>query len=97
MTIQPLVENCFKHAFGNKKQLHIRVFIALDEDDIQISVTDNGVGFDPKHKTGGIGLNNIRRRLALQYGEERARMEIESEPDKFSTVTLYIPVDKEKV
>ena len=96
MTIQPVVENCFKHGFGNKKQLHIRLFIALDEDTIQISVTDNGVGFDPARKTGGIGLDNIRRRLALQYGDQRARVEIESEPDKFSTVTLYIPIAKEE-
>lgn len=96
MTIQPIVENCFKHGFGNKKQLHIRLFIALDENAIQISVTDNGMGFDPARRTGGIGLDNIRRRLALQYGENRAGLEIDSEPDKYSTVTLHIPVDKEE-
>lgn len=97
MTIQPVVENCFKHGFGNKKQLHIQLFISMDESDIRICITDNGVGFDPAKRPGegGIGLDNIRRRLALQYGAERARMEIESEPGRFSTVTLYIPTDKE--
>lgn len=96
MTIQPVVENCFKHGFGSKKQLHIQLLITLDGDAIEIRVTDNGVGFDPARKTGGIGLDNIRRRLALQYGDERARVEIDSEPDKYSTVTLYIPLSKEE-
>lgn len=97
MTIQPVVENCFKHAFGGQKQMHIQVFIAMEDGMIQIRITDNGVGFAPNTKSGGIGLENIRRRLILQYGEGRARMEIQSQRGKFSTVTLWIPVDKEDI
>lgn len=94
MTIQPIVENCFKHGFGKKAKLHLKLFIALDGECIQISVTDNGIGFPPDsdyRKGNGIGLNNIRQRLELQFGTERQWLEIKSETGKYSTVTMHIP------
>ncbi|MDD3429336.1 MAG: histidine kinase [Oscillospiraceae bacterium] len=97
MTVQPVVENCFKHGFGNKKHLHIQLFIALYGDCLQIRVKDSGVGFhkDKAAKGNGIGLENIRRRLSLQYPSGKAKVQIDSDPGEYSAVTLYIPANKE--
>ena len=95
MSIQPIVENCFKHGFGNRKSLHIHISVTWEENKVSISVTDNGVGFEPekvlKKEWGGIGLSNIQKRLELLYGPEEAKMEIASIPGISSSVTLLIP------
>lgn len=96
MSIQPVVENCFKHGFGNKEKLHIHISVTKEDDNlVAVCVTDDGVGFDSTglHSGGdsGIGLGNIRKRLELMYGTERKWMEIESEPGVYSSVTILIP------
>lgn len=96
MSIQPVVENCFKHGFGNKESLHIHISVTRGEGNIvEVCVTDDGIGFDATQVQGGsdssIGLNNIRRRLELMYGGGRDWMEIESEPGVYSSVTIFIP------
>ncbi|MDD3253226.1 MAG: histidine kinase [Lachnospiraceae bacterium] len=95
MSVQPIVENCFKHGFGNKKRLHIHISITGEEELISICVRDDGVGFasdaDARTENSGIGLNNIRERLELMYGAGQAELRIESELDVYSSVTLTIP------
>lgn len=95
MTIQPIVENCFKHGFQKKDHLSIHIAITWEDDLAAISVIDDGDGFDPEKvlekKKGGIGLNNIRKRLELMYGNGRASLQIESKPGEYSSVTLLIP------
>lgn len=49
LTIQPLVENCFKHGFKNcMPPWHINIVCSLDNSRITITVSDNGTGFSPK-------------------------------------------------
>lgn len=38
MSIQPIVENCFKHGFGNKEKLNIHITITQEDNSILISV-----------------------------------------------------------
>jgi sensor histidine kinase YesM len=96
MSIQAIVENCFKHGFGNKKSLYIHISVICDDENISICVMDDGVGFVPEQKLdenkGGIGLSNIKKRMELLYGKENAGIDIESEPGKYTSVTLRIPV-----
>lgn len=95
MSIHPIVENCFKHGFGNKESLSIHITATMDGDVAAICVRDDGVGFPAKQLQpegdGGIGLSNIRKRLELMYGSGRRRMEIESEAGGFTSVTVFIP------
>jgi two-component system LytT family sensor kinase len=79
LTIQPLVENCLKHAFkpyGNKGTIALEVK-SLDEKSIQITVTDDGCGIDQSiidaiqnnsQTSERVGLTNVNQRLKLLYG-----------------------------
>lgn len=77
LILQPIVENCLKHAFNEGKgNLWIRAYGRGS--DIMLEVEDDGAGFEvpddiltraPK-KEGGYGLININQRIKLQYGEE---------------------------
>jgi len=95
MSIQPIVENCFKHGFGNKKCLNIYITVTLVDKMLSICVEDDGVGFLPEQiqteSTDGIGLNNIKKRLELMYGEAESWMKIESEAGAYSRITLLLP------
>jgi len=70
-TIQTLVENAIKHAVAKQMRpttIHLRV--TWENKKLQISVTDDGPGFAEASPPHGIGLSNLRTRLAHIYGRE---------------------------
>ena len=82
LTLQPIVENVFKHAFagGVKPEHKIVIWAQRSGDKLLVDVVDNGRGpsmdvapmeFVPDGETSGrgIGLSNVHRRLKLAYGE----------------------------
>ncbi len=86
LSIQPLVENAVKHGIAPRSQpghLHLSAKIRPDGG-VQIRVEDSGDGFqnvsqDSPLSGTGVGLDNVRQRLKLCYGEE-VELEIKSGP-----------------
>ncbi|TXK83808.1 sensor histidine kinase [Paenibacillus sp. N3.4] len=62
LSLQPLVENVFKHAFPDGIESHHRIIIDafVDHDDFVVTVTDNGIGIPPDR------LNQLQTRLTAQ-------------------------------
>lgn len=82
--IQELLRNVVNHAQAKS----VIVQLTLENNNINLVVEDDGVGFDPLHKKGnGIGLDNIISRVKYLSGE----IFIDSIPDKGSTFTINIP------
>lgn len=93
LTVQPLIENAVNHGVGQKKGGGtIALRTTESNEDIIITVSDDGVGFDPREKlTDGrthIGISNIKGRLASQCG---ATLDIVSSEDAGTTATIKIP------
>ncbi len=63
--IHELVGNALKHAQAN----HINVQLVQEEDRISFTVQDDGVGFDQAQVNEGMGLQNVRQRVAAFQGE----------------------------
>ena len=84
--IQEGLTNVFKHAQATA------AWINLDytEDDINVSLEDNGNGFDPKLIIEGIGLHGIRERFLILNGN----IDIESSPGKGTRLSGTIPFNK---
>ena len=59
-----LVNNALKHSGAT----HILVQIIRDADAVSLTVQDNGCGFDPATVSNGMGLSNIRTRVAAFSG-----------------------------
>ncbi len=99
--IQPIVENAIFHGLKPRRDRRGRVVIgAKAEEDITITVSDNGVGMSEEKcrsilegSGGGYGLSNIQSRIRLMCGENYG-LSIES-GDGGTTVTIRIPKDIE--
>jgi two-component system LytT family sensor kinase len=81
------IENAFKHGIVNDPENPIKIKLSINENNFDFEVF-NRKNKDYKDKTGGIGLTNVQRRLALIYAD-RHELRIIDENDTF-TVHLNI-------
>lgn len=81
--IQEQVNNIIRHAKAQK----ITISLLSDAEQIQVTIQDDGQGFDPQQHKKGMGLNNIVNRAALFDG----RALIISAPGQGCTVTVSVP------
>ncbi|MEQ1685240.1 MAG: histidine kinase [Burkholderiaceae bacterium] len=92
MMIQSLVENAIKHGLEPKAEggtLSVKAEIVHGK--LAVTVADTGLGFGKAATAGtGIGLNNIRERLQLLYGN-KAQMAITENAPSGTVVTLTVP------
>lgn len=68
-----VVLRCAQEALGNARKharaTRIGLTVALhDADRVRLTVTDDGIGFDPAHAPDGFGLSGMTERLALVGG-----------------------------
>ncbi|RQP08252.1 MAG: hypothetical protein EAS52_25430, partial [Parapedobacter sp.] len=63
--IHELVNNALKHAQAS----HINVQLVQEQDRLSFTVEDDGLGFDQQQATEGMGLKNVRQRVAAFQGE----------------------------
>jgi len=87
--VQEFIHNSVKHSKGSE----LSVTITYNKDDLEIVVSDNGVGFnvDKESANKGIGLLNMKGRAELINAE----FNMSSEPNKGTTG--YIKCGREKV
>ncbi len=92
MMLQGLVENAIKHGLEPKPEgglLSVRAQIVHGK--LAVTVADSGVGFGKAATAGtGIGLNNIRERLQLLYGN-KASLAVAENPPGGTQVTITVP------
>ena len=91
MILQPLFENAIKHAvYETLDKVIIKLTCKKQDIFLKISINNNFEG--ESHKKGaGVGLKNIRDRLALIYRQDNL-MEVKKENGNF-TVNIYIPIE----
>jgi signal transduction histidine kinase len=100
LLLQPLVENGIKYAVTPQEEgADISVDIRRNIDRVLITVTDTGPGADALYKkradeSTGVGLANIRDRLAQAYGDNQ-RFETQSDNTGGFRVFIEIPYQRE--
>lgn len=89
MLFIPFVENAFKHGVLIGKSSAINISILTTDKHLTFICENNNYGFVKKmDNTGGIGLENVKRRLELVY-PDRHELLIKNEENKYA-VTLKI-------
>ncbi|WP_238655108.1 sensor histidine kinase [Paenibacillus piscarius] len=103
-TLQPLVENSIYHGMNGDEGIHIWIQVYDVSAAVTITVTDNGSGTAKRPLEGaaegedpgrpraysGIGLSNIRQRIALYFGEA-GTLHFESRPGAGAQVEITLP------
>lgn len=100
-SLQPLVENSFKHSFSQiVGDIKIAITAKIDKNDIVLTIEDNGSGFpqdvidficdNVETPAMGIGLNNINQRFICLFGTDYA-LKLENTSDG-SKVTVRAPL-----
>lgn len=90
--VQEALSNANKHAAATQ----IRIHLVIAADSLNLSITDNGKGFDVEglknrkfdRLKGGFGLEGIRERVELVSG----RLAIQSAPGKGTTLSITLPL-----
>lgn len=84
--IHEAISNTIRHSGATRLEVTARE----RENAFEVTITDDGKGFDfEKARRGdGLGLGNIRQR-ALLYG---GRVSVESSPGKGTTIIIHIPI-----
>lgn len=98
MSVQPLVENAVRHGVERRAGSgRLSVSARVVGSDVELSVTDDGVGIDPARipavlagAGGGIGLSNVDARLRATFGERYA-LRIETEPAGGTRALMAVP------
>ncbi|MDQ0089498.1 two-component system sensor histidine kinase YesM [Paenibacillus anaericanus] len=105
LILQPIVENAIQHGILKKGHGYIVISIQEEQENIFISVIDNGGGISTerqeqlqnelKHnqvgsKSSSIGLANIHERVKITYGGHYG-IRITSEYGKHTTISIVIP------
>ena len=93
LTIQPIVENAIRHGVRIKEKGLVSVRTRFAYGFHEITVSDNGIGFNASEmKNDGvehIGIENVRSRIEKMCG---GTLDINSEKDKGTTVTIRLPI-----
>ena len=109
LLIEPIVENSLNHGLERiSREGELMLSSEIYDNHLIVIVYDNGIGMDKdklnrlisnmdnsdddRNICNSIGLLNVNKRIKLFYGEEYG-LNIESEKDKFTKVTVKIPIN----
>jgi signal transduction histidine kinase len=91
-SVRELIINIIKHA----KTKHAEITLTIFDNQLTVSIEDNGVGFDvnkiDKINSLSFGLFSISKRFKALEGE----IEIYSEPNRGTNILLIAPLTKEE-
>ncbi len=83
-SVQEALTNCVRHA----RAAHIAVSVSRQADSLAVSIADDGVGFNPAQRAGGLGLRGIEERVRDLHGV----LSIRSAAGAGTTLTLKVPL-----
>lgn len=84
LLFKELLHNLVRHAQARSAQIGLR----QNADSLELSVRDDGCGFEPEHvKSGGMGLTNLQRRA----GKHGGSVEIRSSPGQGTFIRIRLP------
>ena len=110
LILQPIVENAIFHGIEAKNEMGIIIITSkIQNEKLIISVSDDGMGMNSKvleqviskcnkkeyTRNESIGIANVSGRIKVEFGDEYG-LNIESEPDIGTTVTLELPAISKK-
>ena len=90
--LQPLVENAVRHGIAKRSEAGtIEVSAAVDDEELVLSVRDDGPGYREEQAAAGVGLANVRARLETLFGRA-GRLELRRGESGGTIAMLRMPL-----
>ena len=80
---QEALSNVAQHASAR----HVKLALSADNDGVELTIRDDGRGFDPHAEHDSLGLSGMSERARLLGG----RLEVDSSPGSGTSLTLQVP------
>jgi two-component system LytT family sensor kinase len=93
-TLQPIVENAIKH--GTSQLLgvgEITINASQDGEHLVLDIEDNAGLYQPKTDASGLGMSLVDKRLRARFGDG-CGITVDCEPDRFTRITLRLPLEE---
>jgi LytS/YehU family sensor histidine kinase len=91
LILQPLIENALRHGIGQSTEAGLLIVSARqEEDELVLTVADDGVGLPQAGLREGVGLSNIRERLATMYGG-KASLHVSTGDQQGAVAVIRLP------
>jgi LytS/YehU family sensor histidine kinase len=93
MLLIPFVENAFKYGISLRNRSRIAISLSCDAEKIYFDVsntTHTRPEHDPEKEGRGIGLNNVKNRLALLYPERHELSIRQTATEYFVHLTIHV-------
>lgn len=82
--IQEALANVSRHS----RATHVDISLVYNTDLLQVTVADDGIGFDLNHKAKGLGFRSMRERISSAKGT----FQVQSAPGAGTRITIQIPL-----
>lgn len=92
LLLQPLVENAIRNTVGARGTGRVELSATSTADSMRLTVRDDGDGAAARSTSTGMGLANVRARLATLY-HDRHSIALAADANGGTTVTIEIPVE----
>lgn len=93
MLLIPFVENAFKHGISFQKKSWVKISLRCSDGIVHLDVNNSihrSDEQDPESKASGIGLDNVKQRLQLQYPGKHELVIRENEVEYFVHLTINL-------
>jgi signal transduction histidine kinase len=87
--VQEALTNCVRHAHAQS----VAVVITAHASELEVSVTDDGIGLPRARKTDGLGLRGIEERVKKLDGV----LQIRAAPGRGTTLALRVPLPVDRM
>jgi signal transduction histidine kinase len=86
LAFKELIHNAAKHAFAHKIEIQLKE----DSGQLELSVSDNGIGFEMEKVVSGIGLQSLKTRAE----NLRGNLDVFSQKERGTVVKLKFPMHR---
>lgn len=83
-----VIQECINNVIKHSKASHLDISLIQEQNELSVTIEDNGIGFDTSKASNGIGLENIESRIKFLNGE----VEWQSQPQKGTLVAIHLPI-----
>ena len=86
--IYRVVQESLANVARHSKASHAQVCLRYGPDQVELEISDNGVGFDPADRRPGLGLRSIRERVGSLHGT----VHVDSTPGSGTKLMVQVPL-----